>query len=394
MEEHLEKEQIHDTTQGVIDVEKDEYSIFNYLKEHHSLLIAIISGIMAIFSFLINIVNYMNINAYFMFWDIEISQITINSSNQIYSIITAFLFQAMLILATWFILNTYDSYRKRQQSFMYIKLKHRKAKKILKAKYKEEQKNEKRVLTLKQMSDKGHEFERLEEIEKIEKAISYTKNEIYTMKRELEEEYKGIQAHRNQDKKRIMISNIMAFVTVFLGCIIFFTTLVYYNNAIWAALFYAIVYVGINAAIHSGINYFSVKRELKKIIDNDEQKIVEIANWDSPIEKVIWRNWKLVISNRTVKSIIIQLIIITIAFMISFSYVGYSKAKSQKDFRYVISEEESYVVIYNNGDDLVMKKAFIDADNISIDLSVEKTISVNDVVIYKKSFSKVDIVRE
>ena len=60
----------------------------------------------------------------------------------------------------------------------------------------------------------------------------------------------------------------------------------------------------------------------------------------------------------------------------------------------MISEEESYVVIYNNGDDLVMKKAFIDADNISIDLSVEKTISVNDVVIYKKSFSKVDIVRE
>ena len=119
----------------------------------------------------------------------------------------------------------------------------------------------------------------------------------------------------------------------------------------------------------------------------------EIVHRHLPIEKVIFGEWKLAISNESFKSTIMQLIIITIIFMFSFSYAGYSKAKEQKEFQYVTSGAETYVVIYNNGTDIVTKKASIDADNITIDLSVQKTVSVEDAVLYTKNFSKVEIIR-
>jgi len=145
--------------------------------------------------------------------------------------------------------------------------------------------------------------------------------------------------------------------------------------------------------IHGGINYFRARREMKKRLNSDEKEDEESNYQDLPIVKILLDEWKFTISDESIKSVFMQLIIITIVFIFSFSYAGYSKAKEQKEFQYVTSEEETYIVIYNNGADLVIKKAIIDEDNLTVDLSVQKTISVKDVKLYKKSFSTVDIIR-
>ena len=69
------------------------------------------------------------------------------------------------------------------------------------------------------------------------------------------------------------------------------------------------------------------------------------------------------------------------------------KAREQKDFQYLTSGNETYVVIFNNSEDLVTKKAFVDNSNIVIDLSEQKTISVKDVILHKRNFSTVEILR-
>lgn len=364
--------------------EKNAYSIIDYLKEHHSLMIAIVSAIVAIFSFVINLVNYLNVSTYFKFWDIEISQVTFNFSNQVYTVITAFSFQVIVLFATWFVLNTYDSYRKRQQTFMHIKWKRRKISKDIKESCEELALAKTRILTLKKRLDNKEELNELErKTEKIKEIIENSKQKV----KEIE---KVMRKHKVQDICLLLMSNVIVFLTIFVACNILFATLIYYDNALQYSLLFSAVYVGSNVLVFGGINYFYIRREMEKRVDCDREEIVYT---DLPIEKVIWGEWKLVVSNEVIKSIIIQLVIITIVFMFSFSYAGYSKAKEQKEFQYVTSAQETYVVIYNNGVDLVMKKASIEADNITIDLSVQKTISIEDVVLCKKRFSTVKVIR-
>ena len=384
MGEVLENEVMEKIKQNEVPQEKDAYSIINYLKEHHSLMIAIVSAVVAVFSFVINIVNYLNVNTYLRFWDVEISQITFNSSNQIYSVFTAFFFQVIILFVTWFISNTYVSYSKRQQTFMYIKRKQKTISKSIKESYKELSSSEKQVLALKSTSDS------MEEINEIEKNLENIRKEIANNKQEVKKVKKEIRRHRKQDIGMLVISNVISFLIIFWGCNILFTTLIYYDNAIRYSLLFSIAYVGVNALIYEGIYYFRARQEVKMWIASDRE---EIVHRHLPIEKVIFGEWKLAISNESFKSTIMQLIIITIIFMFSFSYAGYSKAKEQKEFQYVTSGAETYVVIYNNGTDIVTKKASIDADNITIDLSVQKTVSVEDAVLYTKNFSKVEIIR-
>ena len=381
MEEGNEKEVVQSTEHNNVPQEKDEYSIANYFKEHHGLLIATTSAIVAVFSFVINIVNYLNVNAYLMFWDVEISQIKFNSSNQIYSVFTAFFFQFVIFFVIWFISNTYDAYEERQEIFLYRKWRQKETSKKIN-KVNKKLKPAKRKLKILRITE--NDTKELEEI------IDSVENELAQYKQEMKEIKKDLRKRIRQEMVLLLISNVIAFSVVFLGCTILFTALIYCDNVFKYSIIFGLLFVGVNVLIHGGINYFVAKSKMKEIYNKEPE---EIKYKDLPIEKMILGKWKLIVSNKSLKSIFIQIFVFTFVFIFSFSSAGYVKAREQKDFQYLTSGNETYVVIFNNSEDLVTKKAFVDNSNIVIDLSEQKTILVKDVILHKRNFSTVEILR-
>lgn len=384
MEEGNEKEIVQSIGYNNVPQEKEDYSIVNYFKEHHGLLIATTSAIVAIFSFIINIVNYLSINSYLTFWDVEISHVKLNSSNQIYSVFAAFFFQVIILFITMFISSTYDSYEERQELFLYRKWRQKETSKQIKKLNKELSASEKR---LKKIKNASKDTEKIKELQGV---IDSLEEKLDLDKQEMKEIKKCFRKRIKQEKFLLFMSNVIAFLFVFWGCIILFTTLVYCDKVVRYSLFLGLLFVGINVLIHGGINYLVAKSNMKKI---DNKELEEIRYKDLPIEKMILGKWNLIVSNKSLKSIFIQIFVFTFVFIFSFASAGYAKAREQKDFQYLTSGNETYVVIFNNSEDLVTKKAFIDNSNIVIDLSEQMTISVKDVTLHKRKFSTVEILR-
>lgn len=384
----MENELVQNATQYDVP-NNDEYSIFNYLKEHTSVLIALTSALVAVFSFILNMTIYLNVNAYLSFWEIDASQITVTTSNQLYCVLAAFIFEVVTVWATFFISNTYDAYSSKYQiEFLYMCQEQRDIKKTVKKLHKKISAEKKRIFILRYL----YTSEEIDEIKKqivdIEKEQKINKESIYNLKKK----FKKVKRRCNL---LLAISNVICFLVMLCGYIFLFMTSVFNDNIFYAAAILAIVHVSAYALVYGALNYFVSLHGLKKRKNDSMSQCVKADNSQNkelPIIKVLFGEYKFLISNKTVKSVLIQLIVITLILLWSLSYSGYSKAREQKEFYYIVNEEELYAVIYNNGEDLILKKAYIDTDIITIDLSVQKTISAKDVVLYIKKFSAVEVI--
>lgn len=369
------------------EISQDEYSIWNYLKEHTNLLIAAVSAMIAVFSFFMNMAIYLNIGRYLDYWEIDALQITFSTSNQVYNVFIAFLFHIITLCTTFFISSTYDAYNQRQRILICIKRGLRKIKKNDKKVCKDLKAEKKRIAAIKITPQNEKDInEQIQRIAHIEKENVTDKDHVSNIKKI----YKKTQ---KRNRLLLLVSNIICFMAMFFGSLIFMTSM-YTDNILYTAIFYAAIYVGINSALYGLINYFIAIRIVNKSKENFliycEENISRQK--ELPIEKAFCEKLKCVRSDKIIKNICIQLIIITFAFLLIFSFGGYSNAKKQREFYYVTSEEETYAVIYNNGQDLTLKKAYIDGDTIIIDLSIQKTISSKEVVLTKKNFETVEII--
>lgn len=370
------------------DNSNDEYSIWNFFKEHTSLLIACVSAVIAIFSFFFNMTIYLNIYTYLNFWEVNILHVKYDTANQLYNIILAFLFQLLTLSTTYLISNTYDAYSQRQKIYILIKHNLKKAKKDSKALGKKLAKEKKELLKLKQRSKtEGLIKEQFERVECIEKEYSTNKETID----EVNDSYKKI---KKRNIRLLIVSDVICFLIMFVGCFIFIPS-AYTGKHLFVALIFAFLYVGVNTLLYGIINSILIHCSVKKKEKIDVNECADIISKfiDYPIERIFLGQAKTIVSNKIIQKVGVQLIIAIIVFFGVFSYSGHSEAKNQKEFYCISNEEDLYVVIYNTGEDLILKKAYIDNELITIDLSVQKMISAKDVVLHKKKFSEVEMIR-
>jgi len=371
------------------DNSNDEYSIWNFLKEHTSLLIACVSAVIATFSFFFNMTIYMNIYTYLNFWEIDILHVGYNTTNQLYNIILAFIFQLLTLSATYIISNTYDAYSQRKKVYIYIKHSLKITKKEGKKLHRKLAKEKKELLKQKRNSQNERLInEQIVKCESLEKEISSQ----MTMIREVNESYKK---SKKRNIRLLAMSNIICFLIMFVSCFVLIPS-VYSGNGFFVALIFAFLYVGVNVLLYGIINsillHFSIKSPKK--LDVDECADIISKFIDYPIEKILFGQAKTILSNKIIKKSCIQLIIAITVFLGVFSYSGYSEAKNQKEFYCVSNMEDLYVVIHNTGNNLILKKAYIyDNEHLIIDLSIQKMISAEDVILQKKSFTYVEPLR-
>lgn len=370
------------------DNSNDEYSIWNFLKERVSLLIACVSAVIAIFSFFFNMTIYLNIYTYLSFWEVNILHVKYDTANQLYNIILAFLFQLLTLSTTYLISNTYDAYGQRQKIYILIKHNLKKAKKDSKALGKKLAKEKKEVLKLKRFSkNEGLIKEQFERIECVEKEYS-TNKEIIA---EVNDSYKKI---KKRNIRLLIVSDVICFLIMFVGCFIFIPS-AYTGNHLFVALIFAFLYVGVNTLLYGIINSILIHCSEKKKEKIDVNECADIISKfiDYPIERIFLGQAGTIVSNKIIQKVGVQLIIAIIVFLGVFSYSGHLEAKNQKEFYCISNEEDLYVVIYNTGEDLILKRAYIDNELVTIDLSVQKMISAKDVVLCKKKFSDVEVIR-
>lgn len=366
---------------------KNEYTIWDFFARHTNFFVAFISALVAIFSFFINLIIYLNTSSYLSFWEIDSSYIKINASTQIYNVILAFLFSALTAGGSLFISNTYFAYSFQERHYEYIKRNLKKINKNNKLQNKELLKEQKILLKQRKDSENKQKVnDQLERLEGIQKENIYTKNKIIDIRKtykKLQRKYKGV----------LWLSNMICLLVIFLGSLPLMTS-TYTENIFFAATVFSVGYVGFIILFNEINNYIFICLWLKKksnINPDDYNEYISEIKY-LPIEKIFLQQQNTKLSNKVIKNAFVFLVLITFIMLITFSYGGYTAAQKQDEFYYLLNEKETYVVIYNDGDALTLKKAHIENESIAIDLAIQKTISAKDVVLYKKTFKNIEII--
>ena len=105
-------------------INKDNYSIFNYLKKHPAAVIACFSSMVAIITFMSQFLAYISSKNTLSYWNFDTSYASFNNNNLFYSAIASVVYLLILsFTAIWF-LKTCDVYieRKKYQYYETIKI--------------------------------------------------------------------------------------------------------------------------------------------------------------------------------------------------------------------------------------------------------------------------------
>lgn len=115
-------------------------------------------------------------------------------------------------------------------------------------------------------------------------------------------------------------------------------------------------------------------------LQNDEHKY--------PLE----RKWNSRLSDISIVSTLIAAMVYIIAFLIFSSILGYDEAESKHIFPIVAVDDQSYAIVYNTGDTVILEECTIEDTTIKIYTDKQKIISVDGVEYEIREFSSVSAI--
>lgn len=99
-----------------------EEGLYAYIKEHPTILISIISGVVIIVGFLFRVLIYMNECRYLEYWHLNKLMINIIEQNQLYEMVTISFLYLSIILIQFLVSATLNHYQNRTQVIGYNKI--------------------------------------------------------------------------------------------------------------------------------------------------------------------------------------------------------------------------------------------------------------------------------
>ena len=100
---------------------KDSYSVYNYLVKTPSVLIAALSGLLAMLSFIINYATYLKTARMLHYWGVDTSVISTTDQQFFYTFCFAIIFLLISIFVSGLIANSYISYAPFQECILRMK---------------------------------------------------------------------------------------------------------------------------------------------------------------------------------------------------------------------------------------------------------------------------------
>lgn len=362
-EVNINAEPKKDTTDR-IEVDKNQYSLYNYLKANTSVLFACISGVAAVLSFLLNYLASGYEMGRLQYWMVDAAYVKTDTKNTVFLLLLSVTMGFILLVAYMAIRVAAKELGSSRGLRSAVKRCYRNTKKTVKEDKKKAQKAKRKAS---QQLD-----------EKNDPQNQVMGNALQNKKPAELEELKKIIRKDRAHILRITFSILLVILgsTILLDAIIVKTMNIPWNGFLNLAFIGLIAFAFVWWAFRSwreGAASKSKYNDLSYQQLKEELKLAEKAQFSLKI------NAKKKISNKSIGLIIVGIVLISILLIITINMCGAVDAGLVREFPIYTDETGTYVGVYNNGDALVLKAAEVDGDQITIDVRQQKVVPAADV---------------
>lgn len=382
--EEMEKTEmlLADNTPGA----HDTYRIFTYLEQHHTLLIACISALVAIISALINIVAYIYQKISLHGWNIDFRIINFSVKGQLYYyVLFSLVYIVSIPLFSSLIQKIFTRYIRHSACVTYCKH----TRKKLKAKF---------ASQVRQFAKIERHLKKMTHVQSLE---SFRENEeevkvlIKTMRRDIRKLRRII--------AKDMLSGLLAAIILYLP--IMFAYQITTTDSTWAVVFMSwLLCSGIimcTSYIWARlVNKDIAPKKIKEVIDNSwpmdaeeldklKAKIFEAITVHAPP----WTT-KQTLSDQSLYRIAGNLFSVFFTLFVTITLMGLIHSVWQTEYWIYTDKSQQYVVAYQDETRCILKEAEIDGNYLIINISRQKVVNSDNILLVSRKFSKVEKINE
>ncbi|QTE74409.1 hypothetical protein JS518_00470 [Clostridiales bacterium FE2010] len=351
--------------------EKETFIVFNYLKEHHGLLLASISAIVTITSFIINMASFIRQNNYLRSWGITNNFYIYSSSQFVYLFVVMLIIDIFIPLLLWKLEVTFTSFFRDCSILIYTKyiLKH----------YKKRQKRAEAILAKKRKDNTNDADPEMEKnLNELKGMIATSHNKIHHI----------LSAHI-VDVIILIIAFVILLLPLWTLLIIIAGQFSIHAMILWLVICFFIVttsYMGALLNIHP-----CTPRKMKKILKISLKNRSSLDGFFDTIHNFFTelpeRNKKYgFLSDAHLRRSTIAILASIIGMICTFTVFS----SNESNTIWIYDDNESiYAVIYQRPDLLVMEQANIQNETITVFMDQIKYVQPNDCTLQKKEFKTV-----
>lgn len=372
--------------------------LYEYMRDHPSVLIASISAIIAVISFAVNAVIYLRQYQYLRFWGFDLAQCEYTGTNQIYVFaISVFMFAAVSIVQRYNN-KTIRVYYNRTTKITVLR-------KISREFKRRSRKSNRKLRVVKRhmkqfwsSSEGTMESSIKNEIIGIDQQVKETHERI----RKFKKDYHHVKWHTLCILFLVLIPS---FIITFFIMLLFLAARNSANYSFGVCLLVSLVFSMLNILVSWLTTYWMTNSELKAILrkyGNDLEKLNELYNEqmksevkdEYPIK--VWPSYRIkdVFSDANIKQEFMSFILYCALLMLFTSFSAIQSQTKQTEFQIYDDGDSSYAIIYQSKDKLYLDKVVIQDNTIVIDTTSHRTITTDDVSYQDIKFEAVSIIRK
>lgn len=372
---------INSTETTIEEKNGDEYSILHFCTKDTGTLVAIATGVVAVFSYAIKYLSICITNQTLNYWNVDSSLISTSDS-----IIALLGFSAislvLMIFANALIIASFEKHKIISKYSIC-------ARKAIPGKYIKQQKKELKALSkrINRLKDSPEKTELLAEQQRLESDNEEKQSLVKTA-------YNNIKDLKRIESKELWINLIISFV-LFLIAYMFIGGLMPKSSTEheYIVRFTLTLFSFLLALL---MHYISMKKavskELKEIEPYEELVALgkELPEINYPVQTLIKKGVKQFLKNSTFILTLLFLIIAGTFIIFAVPFSTSLSIKQQKNFKMTKIDDVTYASVYSDSDIMVLEEAIISDDEITIDLSKQRIVKTNDISYEIMEFNKVN----
>ena len=370
---------------------KSHYSVFEYLKKQPALLTAVVSAVVIVVAFVMNLSVYSRTYRYLVYWGFSSDCISVSATNRVYVLVVMFIYALIQMGIQLFLDKTFTVYADYRSLTLCLGQMHKLRRKRMR-------RSRRRIWNIK------IKLFLIKIINKTNKNIYENfNNEIIKITNENRDFY----AEEKRIKKEIhnlrvlsirslvpslLLVMLVAYITILI--LTSFTGLRFGVTFILAGVF--VTYI---LGLIFLLSYFEkirpIKRKIRKVknecdkldaimLELDEEKkreypIIEMSTQD-PL------HW---VTNMNLLRMLFYVVFACLFVFLLSTFSAHIDTYNKKEFQITVLDEQEYVIIYRDENTYYMNEAIVNGTNIAIDTTKQRIVNLEDISYEVIEFSEV-----
>lgn len=375
-------------TNNTENVSRGDYRIYEYLKEHPSVMIACVSAIIATASFAMNAVIFFVDYKYFSFWGFDIARGEYKNPNQIYILSASIVFVLTINIVQKYFGELFSTYLRRTEYIPVSKAILRDFKKTIRMinNTKKKRNSTRNAAQSTPKQNKNPEKGIGDVLPKIRQIRSTIRKENWNVIKEL---------------FAFLVPS--GFLMILIG-MLYFGAVGTAKLSFWICILISLLYPIFLVLLNFLLSYCFVRvpfnRKIKETAKNNPQELISMFNENNQTGKSPFSyRLKDMLNKDTIKdsklgSHIVSIMMAVVVYFIVFSFSANSIQAARKEFPVCYIDKNLYVIVYQSSDTYYMNQAEIDCDHLTIDTRSHRIITSDDTIYTNIKFEDVTILRD